>query len=229
MTAGPLKVLALSDMIVPFVYSPQVRHRFREVDLVLGCGDLPYYYLEYVLNALDVPLFYVRGNHDKTVEYSSEGQRTGPNGAVNLHRRVWNHRGILLAGVEGCLRYRPGMYQYSQAQMWTHVFRLVPGLLNNRLSYGRFLDVLVTHAPSYGIHDQDDLPHQGIKAFRWLLRVFRPAYHFHGHVHVYRPDTTVHTLFGWTNVINAYGFQEIALECGPSYQSANLKKRPRFW
>ena len=54
-----MKVLSLSDKIVSFIYSPKVRDRFSDVDLVIGCGDLPYYYLEYVLNALDQPLYFV--------------------------------------------------------------------------------------------------------------------------------------------------------------------------
>ena len=209
-----MKVLALSDQVVSFLYSPQVRQRFDEVSLVIGCGDLAYYYLEYVYNALNVPLYYVRGNHDKVVEYSSGGQRTGPSGGVNLHRKVVNYEGLLLAGVEGSLRYRPGMYQYSHSQMWEHVFALIPGMLLNRLAHGRFLDIFVTHAPPEGIHDKEDLPHQGIKAFRWLLRVFRPAYHFHGHVHIYRPDEVSLTRFVQTCVINTFGFREIKLENG---------------
>jgi Icc-related predicted phosphoesterase len=211
---GPIKVLSLSDKTVPFIYSSQVRSRFADVDLILGCGDLDYYYLEYVLTALNVPLFFVRGNHDKVVEYSTEGQRVAPAGAVDLHCRVINYHGLLLAGVEGSLYYRPGKFQYTQSEMMGHVLHLVPGLLYNRLRYGRYLDVFVTHAPPWGIHDKSDLPHQGIKAFRWLLRVFQPAYHFHGHVHIYRPDAVTRTRFDHTIVINTYGYAETTLEAG---------------
>lgn len=220
-----MKVLSLSDTIIPFVYSPQVRRRFADVDLVVGCGDLDYYYLEYVYDALGVPLFFVRGNHDKVVEYSGGGQRTAPGGGVNLHRRLHNYRGLLLAGVEGSLRYRPGRFQYSQAEMWGHVLSLVPGLMANRLRYGRFLDVLVTHAPAAGIHDRPDLPHQGIQAFRWLLRVFEPAYHLHGHVHIYHPQTVSETRFGRTTVINCFGFREINLGLGLEGQAARRQRR----
>lgn len=209
---GKLRVLSLSDKIVPFIYSPQVRHRFQDVDLLIGCGDLPYFYLEYVLSMLDVPLYFVRGNHDKVVEYSTGAQRTAPNGGFDLHCRAVNHHGLLLAGVDGCGRYRPGPFQYSQGQMWRFVWRLAPALLSNRIRHGRYLDVFVTHAPPIGIHDAEDLPHQGIAAFRWLLTTFHPAYHFHGHIHTYRPDTISKTQFGKTCVINAFGFQEIALE-----------------
>jgi hypothetical protein len=210
-----VKALALSDILIEFIYSPRVRARFPDVELILGCGDLPYYYLEYVSNALDIPLYFVRGNHAHAVEYTVAGPRTAPLGAVDLHRRAIHRNGLLLAGVEGSLRYREAPYQYSQFEMWAHVARLVPVLLKNRLFHGRFLDVLVTHAPPWGIHDQPDRPHQGIKAFRWLLQAFRPAYHFHGHIHVYRQDTVTQTHFMSTQVINAYGFVETELQLRP--------------
>lgn len=216
---GPPKVLLMSDVIVSFIYSPQVRQRFSDVSLLIGCGDLAYYYIEYVLNALDVPCFFVRGNHDKVVEYSLEAQRTYPNGSIDLHGKVINHHGILFAGVEGSLRYRVGAFQYTQGQMWNHVFHLVPQLLVNRLRYGRYLDVFVTHAPPAGIHDMPDIPHKGIHAFRWLLKVFKPAYHFHGHIHIYRPDTPVETVFGRTRVINGFSYREITL---------NLESKEQF-
>ncbi len=214
-----MKILSLSDIPVPFIFSPQVRKKFSDVNLVIGCGDLSYYYLEYVENALSVPLFFVRGNHDQVVEYHTWGQRTGPAGGIDLHRRLVNYKGLLLAGIEGSPRYRPGRFQYSQSEMLSHVLALVPGLLANRIIHGRFLDIFVTHAPPFEIHDRTDLPHVGIKAFRWFLRVFKPAYHFHGHVHIYRPDTAVETHFGRTLVINTYGYREITLDCDQKHPS----------
>jgi Icc-related predicted phosphoesterase len=218
-----IKVLSLSDIPVQFIYSAQVRRRFADAEIVIGCGDLPYYYLEYVLGSLDVPLFYVRGNHDKEIEYESEGERAAPVGGINLHRKVINEQGLLLAGVEGSLRYRKGPFQYSQADMWFHIFRLVPALLVNRALYGRYLDIFVTHSPPAGIHDKSDLPHQGIKAFRWFIDVFQPGYHLHGHIHVYRPDATTETQHGQTRVINSFGFRETTIEYTPARQRANLQ------
>jgi Icc-related predicted phosphoesterase len=217
-------VLSLSDKTMQFIYSPQVRHRFPNVDLIFGCGDLDYYYLEYVLNALNRPLFFVRGNHDKVVEYNSAGQRTGPAGGTDLHRQVIEYQGLLLAGVEGSLNYRIGVFQYTQGEMLQHVLALVPGLLLNRLRWGRFLDVFITHAPPAGIHDREDLPHQGIKAFAWFLRVFQPAYHFHGHIHIYRPDTEIETQSGRTRVINTYSYRETKLELGWQRQRPRIEE-----
>ncbi len=210
-----VNTLALSDVLLQFIYSPQIKARFAEVQLVLGCGDLPYYYLEYIISSLDVPLYFVRGNHANLVEHTVAGPRKKPWGAVDLHRRVVNHQGLLLAGVEGSLRYREGPFQYSQAEMWSHVLSMVPTLLLNRAVHGRYLDVFISHAPPWGIHDQPDRAHQGIKAFRWLVRVFRPRYHFHGHIHIYKPDTVKETLFHQTRVINAYGYMEMHLEPAP--------------
>ncbi len=206
-----IKVLSLSDTLLNFIYSPQIHARFNDVDLVIGCGDLPYYYLEYIISTLNVPLYFVRGNHASVVEHTVTGPRTSPRGAVDLHRKVVSHRGLLLAGVEGSLRYSQGPFQYSQADMWLNVLTLVPQLLINRAVYGRYLDIFISHAPPKGIHDKTDLPHQGIDAFLWLLKVFKPSYHFHGHIHVYRPDTETKTRFQTTTVINSYGYAETSV------------------
>ncbi len=207
-----IRIIALSDQVVSYIHSPHLMNYFHDIDLIIGCGDLPYYYLEFVLSMMDVPLFYVRGNHDKVVEYSPEAQqRVGPHGGNDLHRKVMRTDSVLLAGVDGCLRYRPGPYQYTQSEMWMHVFSLIPGLLLNRALYGRYLDIFVTHAPPTGIHDESDHPHKGIHAFRWLINIFKPTYHLHGHVHVYRPDTVINTKFGSTTVINAYKYSVVEL------------------
>ena len=206
------KVLSLSDKQIDSIYSSQVKTRFADVDLILGCGDLAYYYLEFVISMLNVPLYYVRGNHSNLVEHTSSGPKTHPHGGTDLHRRVINCHGLIIAGVEGSLRYREGPFQYSQTEMWGHVLRIAPRLLRNRVLYGRYLDIFISHAPPWGIHDQPDLPHQGIKAFRWLLETFRPRYHFHGHIHVYRQDVQTVTQYLSTTVINTYGFAETLVD-----------------
>lgn len=207
-----MKILTLSDVVVDLIYSRTIRSRFSGVDFAIGCGDLPYYYLEYIISTLDVPLFFVRGNHGKAIEYGKAGPRKRPLGAVDLHENVVIHNGIILAGVEGSLRYKHGPYQYTQAEMWLNVIKIVPALIYHRLLHDRYLDIFVSHAAPWGIHDQTDLAHQGIKAFRWLLKTFSPLYHFHGHVHVYHPDTVRETRFGNTTVINTYGYREIDLD-----------------
>lgn len=206
------KVLSLSDKKVEVIYSKGVKDRFSDVDLILGCGDLSYSYMEYVVSMLDVPLYYVRGNHSHMIEHTISGPKTRPQGGIDIHRRVDNYQGVIIAGVEGSLRYRKGPFQYSQFEMWKHVFGITPALIMNRMLYGRYLDIFISHAPPWGIHDKPDLPHQGIKAFRWLLDTFKPRYHFHGHIHVYRQYTQTITQYKATTVVNTYGYKETHLE-----------------
>ena len=73
-----MKILAISDEVVDLLYSARLRQHFGGVDLVLGCGDLPFYYLEYIVTALDVPLYYVPGNHDRLEQYLSDGRIIHP-------------------------------------------------------------------------------------------------------------------------------------------------------
>jgi Icc-related predicted phosphoesterase len=210
-----MKLLSLSDQVLEFIYSPSVKERFADVDFVLGCGDLPYYYLEYLVDQLGKPVFFVRGNHAATVEYSQGEGRKGPWGAVDLHRKLLNYQRLLIAGFEGSVRYRKGPFMYTQSEMWSMVLDMLPRLMFNGVRYGRSLDVLATHSPPWGIQDQRDPAHQGFKAFRWLLNVFKPRYHFHGHIHVYSKETPVLTRFKDTLVINTYGYRETNLHLHP--------------
>jgi uncharacterized protein len=206
-----MNLLAVSDVESSLIYSPQIRERFGDIDLAISCGDLSYFYLEYIISALDIPLFYVRGNHAKDVEYSHTCTRESPWGAINLHRRVIRDKktGLLLSGIQGCHRYNEGRYQYTQGQMWLLVSSLVPALLRNELRFGRALDIFVTHAPPWGIHDEKDVTHQGIKAFLWLVSIFQPRLHLHGHVHIYNPNTISKTVFKKTTIYNTYGYRRI--------------------
>lgn len=221
-----MKILAVSDVELSFIYSAQVKKRFRDVDVLIGCGDLPYYYLEYLVSMLDRPLYYVRGNHASKMEMLSGGsQRSAPWGAADIHRRLMrDESGLLLGGIEGSLRYNYGPHQYTQSEMWLMVWSLLPGLIANRIRYGRYLDVFVTHAPPWKINDMDDLPHRGIKAFAWLVRVFQPMYHLHGHIHVYNRTMVTERQIKKTWVINSYGFREINFELPPVRGSRQKKE-----
>lgn len=208
-----MKTLILSDTVVSLIHSSQIKEVCEGVEMVLCCGDLPNDYIEYVVSMLDVPVYHVHGNHSEyTKDVISPWETVGPPGTIDLHRKVIRTRGLLIAGIEGCNWYRPGPFQYSQNEMRWFVYGLIPSLIWNRLRYGRYLDIFVSHAPPAGVHDDDDLAHQGISAFRWLIETFQPHYHFHGHVHVYRQDIQTITPLGRTQVINTYGYRLIDLE-----------------
>lgn len=212
-----MKLLALSDEVVDFIYSPRVQERFGDVDLVVGCGDLPFFYLEFIVTMLGKPLYYVHGNHDKLSQYHSDGRivsrAEGCEAVENMSVYIAGPRGgLLLAGLGGSIRYNPGPHQYTQAEMAKRVLALTPALLVNRARYGRFLDVLITHSPPRGIHDGRDMAHIGFDALLTVMDRFRPRFLLHGHSHVYRNDIPTATRYKQTQVINVYPYRVIELE-----------------
>jgi Icc-related predicted phosphoesterase len=206
-----MKILCISDQVVPLIYSTNARGRFSDIDLVLSCGDLPYYYLEFVATVLNVPCFYVHGNHDQP-EHKSDGRiLEEPGGWVNLDRRTVAVKDLLIGGLEGCLRYKPmAKYQYTDAGMRFRAWQMIPSLLLNRARYGRYLDILITHAPPLGIQDGPDLPHQGFQVYLWLMKQFRPRYLLHGHKHIYGRETR-QSRYQDTQVVNIHPFRVIEL------------------
>ena len=88
--------------------------------------------------------------------------------------------------------------------------RLLPGLLLNRIHYGRALDILISHSPPHGIHDEDTQAHTGLRAINLLLRIAKPRYHFHGHTHFYRNNLAKsETTLGMTTIINVFPYKVI--------------------
>ena len=212
-----MKILAVSDKVVDQVYSPSVRQKFPEAQLIIGCGDLPFYYLDFLVSATDKRLVYVRGNHDKGPQYTSDGRKLdSAECGTDIHGRCVKREGLLIAGLEGSMRYRPNRpYMYTESEMRYHVAKLMPTLLRNKVRYGRYLDILVTHSPPFGIHDKDDLPHTGFKIFLKFLDWFRPKYMLHGHIHIYRSNEQVVTKYLDTTIINVYPYAYFDLDVVP--------------
>lgn len=208
-----INILSVSDIVIPTVYQPDFRKRFFGKDIIISCGDLPYDYLDYLVSTLDIPLFFVRGNHDIGTRNSGFLEIPKPGGGEELHNRIVEYRGIILGGIEGSIKYKPGPYMYSQSEMWWFVFNLIPQMALNKLKKGRYIDIFVSHAPPWGIHDQTDFAHQGIKAFNWFIQVFQPVIHLYGHIHVYKKGTYLDAQIGKTKIINSYGLREIGIEC----------------
>ncbi|MBI3241429.1 MAG: metallophosphoesterase [Chloroflexi bacterium] len=211
-----MKILALSDEVVDFIYSADVKKRFGDVDLVLGCGDLPFYYLEFVVTILNKPLYFVPGNHDARSQFLSDGRIVNhAEGCVNLDGRLVEEDSLLLAGLGGSIRYRPdGIHQYSQNEMRARVASLTPSLWFNRFRHGRFLDILISHSPPLGIHDGGDLAHTGFAALVDFIKVFQPRFLLHGHSHVYRQTDITRTQLGRTEILNVYPYRLIEWEPG---------------
>jgi predicted phosphodiesterase len=207
----PTKVLAISDQVVPLVESPQIRERFDDVGMVLGCGDLPYLYMEYIATMLSVPCLFVHGNHDRP-QYLSSGQLLKePGGWENIDAQTVEVKGWIIGGLEGSQRYSSGAsYQYTEQEIRLKIWRMGLSMLWNRLRKGRYLDVLITHAPPCGIHDEEDACHRGFQALLSFMERFRPRYLLHGHVHRYG-NQPWQTRYLATEVINVYPSRVIEL------------------
>ncbi len=212
-----MRVLAISDKVEPILYSAGICGRVGAVDLIVSCGDLPFYYIEYVVSMINKDCYYVFGNHGREFEYQGGDwmMKNAPQGAINLHMRTVCEGPLLLAGLEGSIRYNDAAkFQYTENEMLSNIMRLAPGLMRNRIRHGRWLDVLVAHSPPLGIHDQPDLPHRGFGSFLTFMRWFKPRYLLHGHIHLYRRDVTTVTRFEETEVINVYPYRILDLEPG---------------
>ncbi len=197
-----MKILAVSDMVVDRLYSEHVAEKFRDVDIILGCGDLPYRYLEFLVTSLHAPLFFVPGNHDPQFDSRDPGSRA--EGCDLLDQRVAQAKGLTLAGLGGSARYKPDhANQYSQTEMYFRFGLLIPKLLKQRLQTGKNLDIMIAHSPPRGIHDDKDPAHIGFLAFRDFIRLFKPRYFLHGHTTVYKENlVSPLTKFGTTTIIN---------------------------
>lgn len=212
-----MKILCVADHIDPLVYSSTVKQRFGDVELVLGAGDLPMEYLGFIASSLNRTVGFVFGNHNlkelptfKTsmrspLETTSVAAQTRSYfGATFLEDRVKNLGGVLVAGLGGSMRYNDGNHQFTERQMYLRMVRLIPRLLWNRIVHGRYLDILLTHAPPRGVQDREDLCHRGFRAFLWFMRVFRPQYLLHGHIHLYDINAQRTEQYEATTVINVY-------------------------
>lgn len=202
-----VKILAVSDQIVDRIYSLVSSGHFQDVELVLGCGDLPYTYLEYIVTVLNKPLYYVPGNHDPM--YNPNDIRSKAEGGSNLDLRTVRHKNYLIGGFGGSIRYRPdGTNQYTQKEASRRALQMLPNLIGNTIRHGRALDILIAHSPPFGIHDDTDPAHQGLRALNWLIRTAKPRYVFHGHTHFYRSNIAQNeTILDGTRIINVYPYK----------------------
>ena len=207
-----MKILLISDKVIEHIYSISIAERFRDVDFVISCGDLPNYYLDFIVSTLNKPLFYVMGNHNKDKTYTENGIKCAhPEGCINLDNKIIDYNGVLLMGLEGSMKYSGQQYQYTDAQMNWKIMRMMPYLYIKKLFKKRFVDILVTHAPPSGIHDAEDLCHRGFKSFNGFINRYHPKYMVHGHIHLYGTNNKWLTEVAGTKVINAYGYRVIEI------------------
>jgi Icc-related predicted phosphoesterase len=196
-----VRILAVSDEVDERLLADPPPASVAGVRLILSCGDLPADYLEELSDRYRVPLLYVRGNHDRRYAES-------PPPGEDINGRLVRVAGLRVLGFEGCMWYNGEGVQYTEREMWWHVLRARPAVW-----WAGGVDVIVTHAAPFGIHDGQDRAHVGFRAFRAALWRFRPRYFVHGHNHLsYVAKGTRVTAFDDTQVVNAFRSVVLSVE-----------------
>lgn len=188
-----IKILFISDEPSPALWDYFDPSRLDGIDLIISCGDLPPQYLSFLVTFFNGPLLYVHGNHDDCY------LDTPPEGCICIDGKVYEFEGIRIAGLGGSMRYRRGTFQYTEKQMLLRTIKL-----QYRIFRCKGLDILVSHAPAYGVNDGADLPHRGFQCFHRLLEKYHPRFFVHGHMHFsYNPMQKRVSEYGDVTVINA--------------------------
>ncbi|MBN2444895.1 MAG: metallophosphoesterase [Spirochaetales bacterium] len=212
-----MKILCIADHIDPTIYSDNIRTRFKDIDIILSAGDLRFNYYDYIMSNLNKPLYFVFGNHnlnglkyykkdfkEEVYDLVNKRVRFGKGGGTYIDRKIIKCKNLLIGGLGGSMWYNGGKNQFTEFGMFLKIVKMLPALIFNRIVHGRFIDILLTHSPPFGIHDQKDRCHRGFKVFLYFLRLFKPRFMLHGHIHLYSPCDKRLDRFHSTDVINVY-------------------------
>jgi Icc-related predicted phosphoesterase len=194
-----VKILLVSDEETPYLWDFFQPEKFKDIDLIISCGDLKAEYLSFLVTMIKAPLFYVPGNHD--TRYIKEP----PEGCESIDGKLVTFKNIRILGLGGSHKYSNSEYQYTEKEMKRRILKLKP-----QIWWSKGFDILVTHAPSLGINDLDDPCHKGFKCFNDLMDKYSPKFFFHGHVHLNYGLRFRLNKYKNTNIIN--GFQYYILE-----------------
>lgn len=191
----------MSDDVDPALGHATNRDALGPIDAIVGAGDLEPDYLGFLADAFQVPLVFVRGNHDRGGRWADTVARTAPQplGSGRIH----TVDGIAVMALEW-----PGLRHDDRRRhdesAWVDVGWIAIRRLSRLLGRGEPV-VVLSHAPPRGLGDcAADPYHVGFGAYRWLLERVRPPLWLHGHV----PPASVES---WrldhdgTTVINATG------------------------
>ena len=169
-----MRILVVSDEESPALWDYYVPGRLDEYDLILSCGDLKASYLTFLVTmSRQARLFYVHGNHDE--DYLNQP----PEGCECIDDQLVVYNGIRILGLGGCMRYHPGPFQYSEAEMRWRIAKLKPALWRSK-----GVDIVVAHTPPKDLGDMPDPAHRGFQVFKDLIEQYHPAVFLHGHVHL---------------------------------------------
>ena len=193
-----MKILLVSDREEPYIWDYFDRERFKDIELVLSCGDLKAEYLSFIVTMIKAPLIYVPGNHNKNYLINP------PEGCISADDALLVCNGIRIVGLGGSINYSNQEFQYTEEQMQKRIKKLRRTIKKNN-----GFDILLTHAPALGLGDGDDRAHRGFAGFIDILDMYSPRYFFHGHQHLnYRIQERTRQ-YKNTMVVNGFGYHII--------------------
>ena len=194
-----MKILIVADREESYIWDFFDKERFKDVDLIISCGDLKAEYLSFLVTMINAPLYYVPGNHD--TDYTEHP----PEGCVSIDGAMEIYKGVKIAGLGGSPFYCESACQYTEKQMKKRVRKLRHIIRKNG-----GLDILVAHSPAFGINDGEDICHKGFISFIELMDEYSPRYFFHGHQHQNYGSNNHRTVrFKNTIIVNAFGYHII--------------------
>ena len=85
-----MKILAVADEESAALWDYYEPEKFQGVDLILSAGDVKAEYLEFLVTMTNLPLLYIRGNHDDRYKYRA------PEGCICIEDKLYNYKGRTL-------------------------------------------------------------------------------------------------------------------------------------
>ena len=195
-----LRALIVADQESKYIWEHFDKSRFLGVDVIISCGDLKASYLSFLTTMVAAPLLYVPGNHD------GDYLRNLPEGCDDLTEKMMTIKGVRFIGFGGALSKSPKPFHYSEKDLSRQVVHRIPEICGQ----GGF-DVMVTHAPSFGLGDGEDSFHKGFRGYLALIHLFNPHYHLHGHQHLNYAGAKQDLLYRDTKILNGYNYRVVDL------------------
>lgn len=147
----------------------------RRPDALLLLGDLEHAISKVLDRFPGVPAFGVAGNHDSDEPFAGTP-------AIDLHGRAVSWNGLVVAGLGGCLRYKPGS---SRWLFWEREYAEILVRMPRA-------DLFLSHCAPFGcwpepprtVDDGFYNAHGGSKALRDYIICKQPGLVLHGHLYV---------------------------------------------
>jgi uncharacterized protein len=113
-----MKILLVADIESQYIWDYFQDDRFKDIDLIISCGDVKAEFLAYLVTMIPVPLYYVPGNHNKRY------LENPPEGCESIDGKIVVFKGIRILGLGGSRRYNDGPFQYTEKQMEKRIKKL---------------------------------------------------------------------------------------------------------